>query len=145
MVSKIKIICIGKIKENSIKELCDEFTKRIKPFCGFEILELKDRGIEEDTKNINLKIKEDKLKNVFIMDERGEELTSIEFSNLINKKEEEICFIIGGADGLLENIKKENKTICLSKMTLTHELARLILTEQIYRSMMILNNRSYHK
>jgi len=145
MVSKIKIICIGKIKESNIKELCEEFTKRIKPFCNFEIIELKDRGLEDDTKNIKLKIKEDKLKNIFIMDERGENLTSIEFSSLINKTEEEICFIIGGADGLLEDIKRENKTICLSKMTLTHELARLVLTEQIYRSMMILNNKSYHK
>ncbi len=145
MVSKIKIICIGKIKENNIKELCDEFTKRIKPFCGFEIIELKDRGIIEDTELVNQKIKEEKIKNVFILDEHGKDLTSIEFSNLINKIEENICFVIGGANGLSSNIKKENKTICLSKMTFTHEMARLFLTEQIYRSMMILNNRSYHK
>lgn len=145
MVSKIKIICIGKIKENNIKELCEEFSKRIKPFCNFEIIELKDKGLEEDTEAVRQKIKEEKIKNIFIMDERGKDLTSIEFSNLIKETEENICFVIGGASGLLSSIKKENKTICLSKMTFTHEMARFFLTEQVYRSMMILNNRSYHK
>ena len=79
------------------------------------------------------------------MDEKGKDFTSIEFSKLIQKTEEDICFVIGGSDGLLNDIKTEHKTICLSKMTFTHEMARLFLTEQIYRSMMILNNRSYHK
>ena len=77
MVSKIKIICIGKIKENSIKYLCEEFSKRIKPFCNFEVIELKDKGIVDDTENIKLKIKDEKLKNIFIMDEKGKDYTSI--------------------------------------------------------------------
>lgn len=145
MVSKIKIICVGKIKENNIKEFCNELEKRIKPFCNFEVIELKDKGIEEDTNSIKQKIKDEKIKNVFIMDERGKDFTSIDFSKLIQKTEDDICFVIGGSDGLLNDIKTENKTICLSKMTFTHEMARLFLTEQIYRSMMILNNRSYHK
>lgn len=145
MVSKIKIICIGKIKEESIKELYDELSKRIKPFCNFETIELKDKGLIEDTENIKIKIKDEKLKNIFIMDERGKDYTSIEFSELIKNLEDDICFIIGGSDGLLKDIKEQNKTICLSKMTFTHEMARLFLVEQIYRSMMILNNRSYHK
>lgn len=145
MVSKIKIICVGKIKENSIKEFCCELEKRIKPFCNFEVIELKDKGLEEDTNSIKQKIKDEKIKNVFIMDEKGKDFTSIEFSKLIQKTEEDICFVIGGSDGLLNDIKTEHKTICLSKMTFTHEMARLFLTEQIYRSMMILNNRSYHK
>lgn len=145
MVRKIKIICVGKIKEQSIKTMCDEFTKRIKPFCNIEVIELKDKGIIEDTKNIKNKIIEDRLKNIFVMDELGKENTSIEFSKLINNTEEEITFVIGGADGLTTDIKKENKTLCLSKMTLTHEMARMLLIEQIYRSMMILNNKPYHK
>ena len=145
MVSKIKIICIGKIKEKSIKDFSDEITKRIKPFCNFEIIELKDRGLEEDTNNLILKIKEEKSKNIFIMDEKGCEYTSLGFSDLIKNTEEEIVFIIGGADGLSKNIKQNNKNICLSKMTFTHEMARMFLIEQIYRSMMIINNKKYHK
>lgn len=145
MVSKIKIICIGKVKEKSIKGFSDEITKRIKPFCNFEIIELKDRGLEDDTNNLILKIKEEKLKNIFIMDEKGVEFTSIEFSNLIKNTDDDISFIIGGADGLSNSIKQNNKNICLSKMTFTHEMARLFLIEQIYRSMMIINNKKYHK
>lgn len=145
MVSKIKIICIGKIKENNIKIFCNEIEKRIKSFCNFNIIELKDKGINMDTENIIQKIKEEKIQNVFIMDEKGKDLNSLEFSELIKNTENEICFIIGGSDGLLKKIKEEYRIICLSKMTFTHEMARMFLTEQIYRSMMILNKRAYHK
>lgn len=145
MISKIKIICIGKIKQKEFKFLSEEFIKRIKPFCDIEIVELKDKGIDFDSKNIIEKIDSEKLKNIFIMDELGLEYSSIEFSELIKKTDEEIVFVIGGADGLNKEIKNKYKNIRLSKMTLIHEMARFFLIEQIYRSMMIINNRSYHK
>ena len=145
MINKIKIIVIGKIKEKYIDIGVNEFIKRIKVFSKIEIIELKDSGIIKDTKNILETLKNIKHKNIFILDEKGSEYASIEFSNLINTIEEEIVLIIGGADGLEKSIKEKYKTICLSKMTFTHEMARLFLLEQLYRSFMILKNRSYHK
>lgn len=145
MISKIKIICIGKIKEDYINNGILEYLKRLKIFVDIEIIELKDRGIEIDTDNIIKKIQDENTKNIFIMDERGSDYSSIEFSEVFSRLEEKIIFVIGGAEGLLKSIKDQNKCIRLSKMTFTHEMARLFLVEQIYRSFMIINNRSYHK
>jgi len=137
---KIKIIVIGKVKEKSIHELINEYLKRLKPYTKIEIIELKDKGLEKEAENILPYLGN----NSFILDERGKEYTSIGFSELINKNQD-IIFIIGSAEGISESLKKKANLISLSKMTFTHEMARLFLIEQIYRSMMILNNREYHK
>ena len=145
MINKIKIITIGKIKEKYIKEGTEEFLKRIKIFSQIEIIEIKDRGIKEDTENILEIINKQKTNNIFILDEKGVEFSSLDFSNFMNKIEGEIVFIIGGAYGLEDRIKKDINLISLSKMTFIHEMARLFLLEQIYRGFMIINNRNYHK
>lgn len=145
MINKIKLITIGKIKEKYIQEGVDEYLKRLKIFCKLEIIELKDRGVEEDTKNILEIINKYNKKDVYILDETGEEKTSIEFSNFIENLNDEAIFIIGGAFGIKNEIKKYYNLISISKMTFTHEMARLFFLEQIYRAFMILNNKSYHK
>jgi len=145
MINKIKLIVIGKIKEQYIQDGINEYLKRLKIFCKIEIIELKDRGIEEDTKNILEIIKKYNKKNVYILDEIGQEKTSIEFSNFIEDSSDEIVFVIGGAFGISNKIKKDYNLISISKMTFTHEMARLFFLEQIYRGFMILNNKSYHK
>lgn len=145
MISKIKLIVIGKIKETYIDNGIKEYLKRLKVFSKIEIIELKDRGMEEDTNNILNIIKTYNKNQIYILDEKGEEKTSIEFSKLINNLEGEIVFIIGGAFGIDNKIKDKFNLISLSKMTFTHEMARLFFLEQIYRSFMILNNKSYHK
>lgn len=83
----------------------------------------------------------------FILDEKGTEFSSIEFANLIKTLDHDLTIIIGGHDGIDETLKKENKEkiVSLSKMTFTHEMIRLFLIEQIYRSYMINANRKYHK
>lgn len=145
MINKIKLIVIGRIREKYINTGIEEYLKRLNIFCKLDIVELKDRGIIEDTKNIIEILKSYNKNKIYILDERGDEKTSIEFSELIKKQEEEIIFVIGGAFGVDEKIKKDFNLISLSKMTFTHEMARLFLLEQIYRGFMILNNKSYHK
>lgn len=145
MISKIKLIVIGKIKEKYIETGIEEYLKRLKIFCKIEIIELKDKGILDDTKNIIETIKKYKKNEIYILDERGVEKTSIEFSNFLKNFDGEIVFIIGGPDGLDNVIKQNYNLISISKMTFTHEMARLFFLEQLYRSFMILNNKSYHK
>ncbi|MDD4353674.1 MAG: 23S rRNA (pseudouridine(1915)-N(3))-methyltransferase RlmH [Candidatus Nanoarchaeia archaeon] len=139
-MKSVKVYAVGKIKEKNIQGLIDEYQKRLKVFAKIELIELKDKGIEKDSLEISNLCDN----NTYILDELGANYSSIAFSDLIDKNEN-IKFIIGGADGITKEAKSKAKLIALSKMTFTHEMARLILIEQIYRAFMIINNRSYHK
>lgn len=144
MGEKIRIICVGKVKEAYLREGISEYEKRLRPFCKLETIELKDEGIEKEGKRIEKLIDS----NTFLLDVEGKEYNSIEFSKLMKKETEggkQITFIIGSAEGIEENLKKKANLFSLSKMTFTHEMARLFLIEQIYRSYMINSGRSYHK
>ena len=148
----IKIICLGSIKEKYIKEAIEDYQKRISKYIKLEIIELKD---EKDTSNPLKKEKEDILKhinpkdNIVLLDIKGKQYTSEEFANFINKEittYSNITFIIGSSNGLDEDIKKlTNKKVSFSSLTFPHQLFRVILLEQIYRSFKILNNETYHK
>ncbi|MFA6089182.1 MAG: 23S rRNA (pseudouridine(1915)-N(3))-methyltransferase RlmH [Candidatus Woesearchaeota archaeon] len=140
---KITILCVGKIKEKYLDDGVKEFLKRLSAFCDVSIIELKDEGLKKES----LKISEYLSSTTFLLDELGKEYSSKDFSKLFNSLEGEITFVIGGHDGISEDLKKEKKIklLSLSKMTLTHEMARLFLIEQIYRGFMILNNRKYHR
>lgn len=141
MVAKIRIIAIGKIKESYIREAIEEYKKRLSPFVKLEFIELKDEGHKKETE----KIKNYVDNNTYVLDEKGFEYSSIEFAKLLKKFYGQITFIIGGADGISEEIKSAAQKISLSKMTFLHEMCRLFLLEQIYRGFMINSNRTYHK
>lgn len=142
---KVKLIVIGKIKDKNINNIIDEYKKRLKLFCNLEIVELKDNTMIKEEIEIRKHMNSNNnSNNNFLLDEKGLEYSSLLFSELFKEKEE-ICFIIGGPNGTSDEFKKENNCLALSKMTLTHEMARTLLIEQIYRSFMILNNRKYHK
>lgn len=148
----IKIICIGKLKENYLKEAQIEYLKRIQKYTKLEIIEIED---EKDSIDPLLKEKDKILKhikpkdNIILLDINGKELNSIELSNYINKEityNNNITFIIGSSNGLHDDIKKlTSKKLSFSRLTFPHQLFRILLLEQIYRSYKILNNESYHK
>lgn len=154
---KIKIIVLGKVREDYFKSAISEYLKRLTKFCNIEFIELQDEKINESSNDNEIKYKEylkiekSLNKDAFIicLDERGKNLNSVELSNLIEKTfldYKEIYFVIGGALGLHQDIVKEsNLQLSLSKMTLTHQMVRLFLIEQIYRSFKIMNNEPYHK
>ncbi len=150
----IKIICIGSIKEKYLKEAIEEYSKRLSKYTKLEIIELKDYSINEIDKCLKLEeeeiLKYIKEKDyVITLEIEGEELSSIDFSNKIDnilQTNSNIDFIIGGSYGLSDNIKRlSNYKLSFSKMTFPHQLFRIILLEQIYRSFKILNNETYHK
>ena len=143
----IKIICIGKIKENYLKDAINDYLKRINKYHKINIIELPDSNINNETNEILKHINE---KDYLIaMCIEGSNLSSVELANKIDTTfitNSCITFIIGGSDGLSDEIKNKcHYKLSFSKMTYPHGLFRLILLEQIYRSFKILNNETYHK
>lgn len=144
----ITIICIGKLKEEYLIKMCDDYKTRINKYHKLDIIELKDSNIEEEGNLISKQIK--KYDYVIGLDIKGKSIDSIQFKdkilNQFNQGKSSICFIIGGSDGILEKTKKEfDELISFSNLTFPHGLFRAILLEQIYRSMKIINNEKYHK
>lgn len=143
----IKIICVGKIKEKYLKEGIEDYSKRIKKYHKIELIELNDSNMEEEAKEI---IKYINTKDYVITLEIGGNMVSSEqLSQMIDKifiTHPNIVFIIGGSDGISNSIKNiSNYKLSFSKLTFPHQLFRIILLEQIYRSFKIMNNETYHK
>jgi 23S rRNA (pseudouridine1915-N3)-methyltransferase len=149
---KIKIIAIGKLKDDNIKNLISEYIKRTN--WSLEIIEIETKTKDES------KIKDDEGKlliskipeNHFVicLNENGKQYTSPNFAKEMQKISNEcsgkICFVIGGASGLSDEVKKRAKlSLSLGELTYPHMLARLLLVEQIYRIWTIANGKSYHK
>lgn len=156
---KIKIICVGKIKEKYLNDLNAEYIKRLNRFCKLEIREVKDlelkdeseRGIENllatEASEIRKHLQEGAFKICLAIE--GKQLTSEDFASKledVSLYNSNIQFIIGGSYGLCKTIKKEcDFMMSFSKMTFPHQLMRGILLEQVYRGFKINNNQSYHK
>ena len=151
----IKLICIGKIKDSNLKSLIDDYTKKINRYHKIEVIEVKDEPIKDNEKNVldleanRALSKIDNDEYVILLDLHGKTLDSVEFANRLDKlfiNYSKITFVIGGSLGLGEQlIKRANYRLKLSDMTFLHQMTRLILVEQIYRSFKILNNETYHK
>ena len=143
----IKIICVGKIKENYLRDMINDYTKRISKYHKIEIIELTDSNINKEKAEL-LRVMNTKDYNI-VMDIDGNNLSSREFAEKIDKTfliNSNITFFIGGSDGVSPEIKElANYRLSFSKLTFPHQLFRGILLEQIYRAFKILNNESYHK
>jgi len=157
---KIKILAVGKIKEKYLQEGIAEYSKRISRYVKLEFVEVSDLKAPEnisdaDKENIKNKEGESLLKKigddyVVALCINGNEYDSISFAKKLQDTfdhgNSDISFIIGGSLGLSEDvIKRASATVSFSKLTFPHQLMRLILLEQIYRSMKINNNEPYHK
>lgn len=150
----IKIICVGKVKEKFYRDAILEYKKRLSKYVKLDIIEVPD----VNDNNINIILEKERnliLKNINIKDYiitlriDGKMLTSEQFSKKIDEtfiSYSNITFIIGGSYGLHDDIKKlSNYSLSFSRMTFPHQLFRVVLLEQIYRSYKIINNESYHK
>ena len=143
----IKIIVVGKLKEDYLKKGVIDYYNRISKYHKISIIELpEERTILIEGEKILKLIKDD---YVIALDINGVSLNSVELSNLIEKTfimNSNITFVIGSSLGLSEEVKsKADKIISFSNLTFPHGLFRLILLEQIYRSFKIINNENYHK
>ena len=151
----IKLIYISKNKSNNIEFLVEDYEKKINHFISYSSLGLKNKNqksekklIQKSESNLILKnIKNNDL--VILLDEKGKEFSTKDFSKFISDKmmnrTKNIVFIIGGAYGFSSEFKKKYKLkIALSKLTFSHDMARLFFSEQLYRSLTIINNIPYH-
>lgn len=147
----IKIICVGKIKENYFIDAIKEYEKRISKYTRLDIIELPDYNYDvqktklEEGKNILSKINEKDF--VVTLEIEGNMMDSKSFSSFIEKNiSNNITFIIGGSYGLSQAVlKRSNYSLSFSKQTFPHQLFRILLLEQIFRSFKIINNETYHK
>lgn len=151
----IKIVCVGKIKDINLEKLIDSYKEKISHYHKIQIIEVKDEPINNNEKAV-LEIEGnrvlDKIDNydyVILLDLHGKSIDSMSFASKIDKlfiSHSKLCFVIGGSLGLSEALRKRaNEAIKLSDLTFLHQMTRLILLEQIYRSFKILNNEQYHK
>lgn len=158
---KITIICVGKIKEKYLKEAISEYSKRLSKFCSLEIKEVADEKTgqnmspaeealikDREGERIAAVVKPDDY--LVTLEIEGELTTSRGFSEklsgLLVKGVSKVTFVIGGSVGLSDNIiQRSNYHLSFSKMTFPHQLMRVILLEQIYRSFKIAAGEPYHK
>ena len=156
----INIVCVGKIKENYLKDAISEYSKRLSKFCNLNIIELSDEKLpnklndsiinEIKNKECNKMIQSIKKDSYIIcLDLKGKELSSEDFSkkieNIALNFNSSITFVIGGTLGLNEEILSlSSEKICFSKMTFPHQLIRVFLLEQLFRAFKISNNETYH-
>jgi 23S rRNA (pseudouridine1915-N3)-methyltransferase len=142
---KIKVAWIGKTKEPAIQALTDEYFKRISRFAEVSSLAVKDEAVVLSLASAERQKERHKL---ILLDARGKQFSSEEFSAFLEREQLAaipLLFAIGGSDGFSEEARKQASFILsLGKMTLPHELARVILVEQIYRAFTILKNHPYH-
>ncbi|ASZ09252.1 50S rRNA methyltransferase [Mesoplasma chauliocola] len=153
----IKIICFGKLDKKFFLESFNEYASRISKYANLQIIELKEEYQKEDSvnKNINSDLLIEKLKSyadheIICMDVSSKNISTEEFSKIIennkNLKQAKIVFVIGPSDGYSDKFFKLNyQKVSFGKITLPHQLFRVILCEQIYRSFKIINNEKYHK
>lgn len=146
---KITIVAIGKLKEKFLVEGVEEYLKRLRLFSKIEIREIAEcRTLDEEGKKILAQIPKDSF--VFVLDVAGNPITSENFAKKIAdlnlRSISNLTFVIGGAFGLSEEVKKiSDFRMSLSEMTFTHQMARMILLEQIYRAFKINRGEPYHK
>lgn len=153
----IRLIVLGKIKNSHLKALIDDYQKRIGRYHKLSIVELKDEAINDNDSHEHIIAKEGEkiLKEiaadefVIALDLAGKKMDSMQLAAFIDQKlntKSKIAFVIGGSLGLSSRvIRRADYCLSLSDLTFLHQMTRLIVLEQIYRSFKILNNETYHK
>lgn len=158
---KITVITVGKIKEKYLKDAIAEYSKRLSKYCKLEIIEVSDEKTPDNASEVveeGIRSKEAERILKYVKDDAyimtleigGKQLASEELADKIDKLgvqgTSHIIFIIGGSIGLgKEVLNKSNYALSFSKMTFPHQLMRVILLEQVYRSYRIISNEPYHK
>jgi 23S rRNA (pseudouridine1915-N3)-methyltransferase len=150
---KIKVLWIGKSRDPWVRDAIDEYAGRIRRYMPLELVEIRDeKGAEaEEMRRRECERLEKHIPagaTLILLDERGEQMDSPTFAAFVGKQRDngvgELIFVIGGAYGFSEEFRRRGKLMALSKMTLTHQMIRPFLLEQLYRAFTILNGEPYH-
>lgn len=131
---RIQLLYIGKARSRPLNQAAQEYAKRLSRYCRFEMREIKgEKDAPDDRKALRV-----------LLDPLGKQLTSAGLAQVVEESQRDISFYVGGADGWSDEFRAAaDRLLSLSKMVLPHELARVVLAEQIYRSFTILRNHPY--
>ena len=145
---KLRFIWVGKTRSAPAKEMILDYAERIGHYARVEVMELRDRDIEKESEEILSRIGKDSF--IVVADERGRDMSSLEFAGLIERHRlagtRGMTFILGGHAGVSDGVRRRaDLLLCLSSMTLTHEMARVVLLEQVYRAFTIIHDLPYQK
>jgi len=142
----IRIVAVGRMKDDRLASLTDDYLRRIRPLAPVEVVEIRDADPEREGRDMVARLGSARGRGLVVaMDEAGEDLASDAFARLLGGHGG-IAFLVGGADGLGTAARERaDRTVRLSSLTFTHEMARMILAEQIYRGLSILRGRPYHR
>lgn len=154
---KITLLAVGKTEEKYLQSGIDIYLKRLKHYIKLEVVEIAElkntKGLSQEQQKVKeAELIQKKLAStdfVVLLDERGQELSSLHFADLLNKRmlasTQNLVFIIGGPYGFDNSIyQRANEKLSLSKLTFSHQMVRLFFAEQIYRAFTILKNEPYH-
>ncbi len=145
---KLRVICVGK-PASFTRDWLAEYEKRLTRYAAVEWIELKESSPQQEAKEILAKADNAKERGVIVLLEiGGKQLSSEQFSDWLRKTtmQSDITFIIGGAYGVTEDVRKRAAMrLSFGSMTLPHQLARLVLAEQLYRAFTIIKGEPYHK
>ena len=153
----VRLICVGKLKEEYWREATAEYEKRLSGMCKLEIIELPQVRIDNSPNSTEIEAALDKeasqivpklVGRVYPLCIEGRKLDSLDLAKILEDTMQspgEMSFVIGSSHGLSDRVKQVGERISMSKMTFPHQLARVMLLEQIYRGMQILRGSPYHK
>jgi 23S rRNA (pseudouridine1915-N3)-methyltransferase len=150
---KIILLCVGKLRSAPFKEVCADFLTRLQRYGAAEVREVKASDAGSPAQSVSQECGRllDQLEpndSVFVLDERGIQISSVELSDVLNKQElrgvKRCVLILGGAYGLSDEIRSKGKLVALSRLTLPHELCRVVMLEQLYRARSIQKGEPYH-
>ena len=141
----IKIIAVGRMKEKNLTHLTDDFLSRLNRYGKCDIVILPDSDVAKEGVAICRELDKERNSTIFILSEEGKEWTTAGFANQLEQLDSRAVFVIGGPFGLAPEVKQRAHHLwSLSKLTFTHEMARFLLCEQLYRAFNLLNGGSYH-
>lgn len=141
----VKLVAVGKMRDRLFETRCQEFLTRLNAYGRCDMVILPDSNIANEGKAMLREIEREKGAVTVVMTEEGKEFTTAEFSQFLGKADRKILFIIGGPFGISPEVKaRADLLMALSKMTFTHEMARMIFLEQLYRGLNLLNGGAYH-
>jgi len=152
-MQRVTLLCVGSIKESWAREGCAFYLERLERVAKFDVVELppsKEKDPEKQKRDESARLI-DSANNLggalFVLDETGKGMTSDQFAQLVGMAKDQgthLVFMLGGAYGLVDDVKHAGKRIRLSDMTLPHELCRVVFLEQFYRATEILKGSGYH-
>lgn len=151
----VKLIAVGALKTSYFREAADQYLKLLRKFGKVEMIEISAESFSAESKRMAAKREESKKllyaikdipsSSVVLLDERGKSIDSRKFANFVGERNDTLVFVIGGAYGFSEELlEKPYLKLSLSLMTLPHELARVVILEQLYRAATILQGKEYH-